>query len=108
MLIAKVSLHSHGQKLIILNFNTHLLSMNMRIKLKKIDALMESRKLLLMERQELSLLSQSALLETKSLPHISTENFRNLQTRLEFHSSLMKLKLEWVHQAKTGLMNTGI
>ena len=107
MPIAKVSLLSHGQRLIILNFNTHLLNMNTRIKLKKIDALMESRKLSLKVRQEQSLLSQSALLEIKSLPHISIENYKNLQARLESHSSLMKPKLEWVHQAKTGLMNTG-
>lgn len=107
MPIAKVSLLSHGQRLIILNFNTHLLNMNTRIKLKKIDALMESRKLSLKVRLEQSLLNQSALLETKSPPHISIENFKSLQARLGSHSSLMKLKPEWVHQAKTGLMNTG-
>ena len=107
MLTAKVCQHSHGQRLIILNSNTHLSNMSMRIKLKKIDALMESKKLSLRARQEQSLLSQSAHLETKLPLHISIENFRNLQVRLEFHSSSMKLRLEWVHQAKTGLTNTG-
>jgi hypothetical protein len=77
MLTAKVCQHSHGQRLIILNFNTLLLNMNTRIKLKKIDALMESRKLSLKVRQEQSLLNQSAHLETKLPPHISIENFKS-------------------------------
>jgi len=47
MLTAKVFQLSHGQKLIILNLNTQLLDSNTKIRLKKIDASMALRKLLL-------------------------------------------------------------
>lgn len=50
MLIAKVFLLSHGLKLIILNLNIHLLNSNTKIKLRKIDASMVLRKLLLKEK----------------------------------------------------------
>lgn len=104
----KVSLHSLGQRGIILNLNTLLQNTNTRTNLKKIDALMVSRRALPEEMLELLLLSQSVQLETKSQLLISTDKFKRSLRQRESHLLLMRPRLVWAPLERTGPMNTGI
>ena len=111
-LIFRMLQHSTVHALHSQNLATPMLSLNRKIKLKKIDALMKLEKLWNQEEiPELmllqSLLNQLPHLKTKWQHHTSLRDWDKSQVTTKFHLSWMKQRQESVALVKCGVMSIG-